>query len=142
MLLDLTSLERAVGALSEAVLESRSEDSMAGLNAVQRRVFVAGVVQSFEFTYELCWKFIKRWLALNVGAVYVDGVTRKELFRMAAEQRLIDDVVAWWAHHKSRNLTSHTYDEEIAQEVFAQATRFLPDAEALLAALRARNDDA
>ena len=141
MTLDLNSLVRAVRALTDAVTAAHDDDAMARLSVVQRRVFIAGVIQSFEFTYELSWKFIKRWLAMNVGAVYVDGVSRRELFRMAAEQRLIEDVQAWWAHHKTRNLTSHVYDEEIAQEVFEEASRFLKDAQALLLALEARNDE-
>ncbi len=139
-MLDLNSLERAVGALEEAVAETHDQRAMGRLSEVQRRIFIAGVIQSFEFTYELSWKFIKRWLDMNVGAVYVDGVSRRELFRIAAEQRLIDEVEVWWDHHQTRNLTSHVYDEEVALEVFERATRFLVDAQSLLSRLRARND--
>ena len=42
----------------------------------------AGVNQNFKVTYELCWKFTKRWRENNIGATYVDGVTRRELFRL------------------------------------------------------------
>ena len=43
----------------------------------------AGVIQNFAFTYELCWKFMKRWIEENVNSEIVDGVTRRELFRKA-----------------------------------------------------------
>ena len=54
----------------------------------------AGVIQNFEIAYEQSWKMMKRWLEDSVGATYVDGVTRRELFRLAAEHRLITDVDA------------------------------------------------
>ena len=83
---------------------------------------------------------MRRWLAENVGRVYVDGISRRELFRLAAEHRLISDVEAWWDYNRARNLTSHIYDEEVADEVFQAATQFLENAQLFLAALEERND--
>ena len=79
------------------------------------KVCRAGVIQTFEFTYELCWKFMKRWLAENISPMAVDGIPRKELFRLAAESRLIADFNAWNDHHRARTLTSHTYDQRTAE---------------------------
>ncbi|HEY85514.1 MAG TPA: nucleotidyltransferase [Chloroflexi bacterium] len=141
MLLDLSSLQKSVDALAGAMIEVGNSQFMNELSSRQQTIVQAGVIQHFEFTYELCWKFMKRWLQENVGRVYVDGVSRRELFRIAAENRLIDDVDAWWAYHKARNLTSHIYNEEVADDVFAVSEEFLPQAQALLKALEARNDD-
>ena len=99
----------------------------------------AGVIQQFEVAYEQSWKMMKRWIEENVGAETVDGVPRRELFRRAAESRLIDDVEHWMRFHRARNETSHTYSSETAEEVYALSLAFLATAEALLAALRARN---
>jgi len=140
MPLDLGSLRDAVSALRAAVEESSSDLFMCSLTERQAKVMKAGVIQSFEFTFELCWKFMKRWLEANLGSVYVDGVPRKELFRLAAEHRLIADVERWFAYQKSRNVTSHTYEANVAEEVFAAASRFLEDAQSLLAELEQRND--
>ncbi len=101
----------------------------------------SGVIQNFEVAYEQCWKMMKRWLESNVGAVEVDGVTRQELFRMAAEHRLINDVPLWMSFHKARNETSHTYDGEVAAEVMETAVRFLPQAKMFLKILEKGNGE-
>ena len=140
MALDLSSLNKAINALDYAVGEAHNDEFIDSLTSQQQDIIRAGVIQHFEVTYELCWKFMQRWLAENVGRVYVDGLSRRELFRLAAERRLISDVEAWWGYHRARNLTSHIYDEDVAEEVFQTATQFLSDAQAFLAALTKRND--
>ena len=67
-------------------------------------------------------------------------MTRRELFRLAAENRLIDDVEQWMRYHEARNLTSQIYQPEIAQRVYNIAHDFARDAARLLAAFEARND--
>lgn len=90
-------------------------------------------IKRFEFTYELCWKFIQRHLRRQ--SVTPEALTRRDLFRDAAALGLIDDPEAWFKFHDARNLTAHTYNEETAKQVYETARRFLPAAEALLAAL-------
>jgi nucleotidyltransferase substrate binding protein (TIGR01987 family) len=140
MALDLSSLKKAVSALAAALARSDDAQLMDKLDHVTRNTIQAGVIQHFEFTYELCWKFIKRWLEVNVTATAADGVTRRELFRMGAENRLIDDVDQWMQYHEARNLTSHTYQPEIAEKVYGTCHEFARDAARLLAALEKRND--
>jgi uncharacterized protein with HEPN domain len=72
--------------------------------------------------------------------VYVAGVSRRQLFRLSAEHRLIGDVDRWMEYHDARNETAHTYNENTAEDVFETAHRFLADAQGLLEALEARND--
>lgn len=140
MPLDLTSLQKAVTALEEVLAQSDDEPFMAGLNRVARNAIKSGVIQHFEFTYELCWKFMKRWIEMNVSPGMADGVTRRELFRLAAEQRLIGDVEQWMRYHDARNLTSHTYEPAVAEEVYTVAQGFAVDARGLLTALECRRD--
>ena len=140
MALALGSFEKAVSALAAVLAKSDDVDFMNSLDEVARNAIKAGVIQHFEFTYELCWKFMKRWLETNISAGIADGVTRRELFRLAAENRLIDDVEQWMRYHEARNLTSHTYQPEIAQRVYNTAHDFARDAARLLAALEERND--
>ena len=140
MPLELESLENAVAALNEVVTRSSDTRFMETLDRVTRNAFIAGVILHFEFTYELCWKFMKRWIDLNVGTTVVDGVTRRELFRHAAEQRLITDVEQWMRYHDARNRTSHTYQSAVAEQIFTITPAFTADAMRFLEALAQRND--
>ena len=140
MTLDLSSLKKAVNSLETALGFAASKDQLAGLTKDQKDVIRAGAIQNFEFTYELCWKFMKRWLENNLGSAYVDGIPRKELFRIAAEHQLITSVNHWIKYHDARNETAHTYDEDKAREVFEAAKKFLTDARELLQNLEVKND--
>lgn len=140
MALELSSLRKAVKALNEVLAKSRDSALMETLDDVTRRAVKSGAIQHFELTYELCWKFIKRWLEMNIGPNAAEDVTRRELFRHAAENRLIDDIEQWMRHHDARNRTSHAYDAEVAESIYQAAHAFAGDAVRLLEALEARND--
>ncbi len=134
-MLELTSFRKAVYLLKESMDWYRDESTVA-----PREILRDSVIQRFEYTYELAWKMMKRWLEINIGASYVDGISRKELFRMAAEQRLIDDPVKWFEYHEARNQTSHIYDESIAQDVFNVVGSFLDDVEKFFKTLEKHNN--
>ena len=136
MALDLSSLQKAVDSLQRAINVANGDEA----DKDKVEVVKAGVIQNFEFTYELCWKFMKRWLEVNGEGASVDGVTRKELFRIAAERRLIDNIEAWFVYTESRNETAHTYDPETAADVFESAKSFVGDARLLLNRLKEKND--
>jgi len=142
MPLVLDSLVKALRSLENAI-EFYDSSACSELPEERRDTIRAGVVQCFEYSYELCWKFIKRWLDENLGRIYTDGVSRRELFRRAAESLLIEEVQSWMDHHRARNLTnltSHTYNLETAEEVLAGARDFLDDARRLLARLESENN--
>ena len=139
MPLDLSSLQKAVESFDRS-LDVAAKDKLESMPADYQEVIKAGVIQNFEFTYELCWKFMKRWLETNLSPMIADGVTRRELFRLAAESRLIEDVEQWMIYHDARNQTAHIYDPKIAREVYETARGFVTDAARLLQALEARND--
>jgi len=140
MSLDLTALQKGCFSLEEAVAIACDKDFINGLSHSQQKLIIAGVFKNFEFTYELSWKFIRRWLSENLGSIQVDGVTRRELFRLAAEHQLIDDVDEWMYYHAARNQTLHIYDEKIAQEIFETSKQFTHLATRLLKTLQMRND--
>lgn len=76
-----------------------------------------GLIQSFEYTHELAWNTLKDFLE-NQGVQPLYG--SKDTTRSAFKTGLIDDGEVWMEMIRSRNLTSHTYNQDIADEI-AQA---------------------
>ena len=74
-----------------------------------------GIIQRFEYTHELAWNVMKDFL-LEIGDVTLYG--SKDATREAFKTELIKDGDVWMEMIKSRNKTSHTYNEEIAQEIY------------------------
>ena len=140
MPLELDSLRKSVAALVDLLAVSEDDPRMGQLSEVERNGIRSGVIQNFEVTYELSWKLMTRWLNTYIGTGVADGVTRRQLFRLATENRLIPDVDLWMQHHDARNATSHIYDEEKAALVYRATRDFAHDARRLLEALDARND--
>ena len=140
MILDLSSLKKAIDSMDRALGFANQRMNKKNLQQGEIEVLKAAIIQNFEFTYELCWKFMKRWLETNLTPGLMEGVSRRQLFRYAAENRLILDIDTWVGYHELRNKTSHTYDSEVADEIFASAGGFLQEAKSLLSAIEERND--
>jgi nucleotidyltransferase substrate binding protein (TIGR01987 family) len=138
-MLELSSLKKAIQALERSVKVSKIKESSNLAPADEKEVVRAGVIQNFEFTYELCWKFMKRWIEEHVSVGIVDGVTRHELFRVAAENRLLENVEEWMDFHQARNKTAHIYDEATAGVVYQAALKFLSAAQVFQKNLESRN---
>lgn len=73
-----------------------------------------GFIKAFEFSHELAWKTLKDFLE-NRGNTGIYG--SKDATKKAFASGLIDDGEIWMQMIKSRNLTSHTYDENTANEI-------------------------
>ncbi len=89
-----------------------------------------GVIQRFEFTMDTSRQLLVRVLREVFGIEEANA--RKDTFREAAKLGLVADAESWMAHMAARNRTSHTYDSKIAEQVFAQVPRLLPDVRDLL----------
>ncbi len=73
-----------------------------------------GVIQSFEYTHELAWKTLKDFL-LSRGTGDLFG--SRDVVRESFQLGLIENGEIWMEMIKSRNLTSHTYNEATADEI-------------------------
>jgi nucleotidyltransferase substrate binding protein (TIGR01987 family) len=98
-----------------------------------------GVIQRFEYTMDLAWKFLQRYLKVDLQIDISVIRSKKDIFREAARLKLIDDAASWFEHYEARNSTSHEYDQETAKKVYAQALVFLPDVKKLIAVLKDAN---
>lgn len=103
-------------------LNERIADFLKGVHQLERAVaqpfdeFVRdAVIQRFKFCYELAWKMLK----LRLEQEGIDAHTPRQALREALQAGLVDDGNLWSEIQRYRNLTSHTYDERLAEEVYA-----------------------
>ena len=102
------NFSRAYSLLSEA-LEREIED----LNQLERE----GVVQRFEYTFELAWKTLKDHL--ECSGVILNPVTPRNIFQEATSAGLVMDSQVWEDMIKDRNKMSHRFDCDLFEEVLA-----------------------
>lgn len=92
-------LERAVNLSNERALTELEEQ---------------GMIQAFEYTHELAWKMLKDFLEEKGNSELFGS---KDTTRLAFKLELINDGEVWMDMIKSRNLTSHTYNEDTAKSI-------------------------
>lgn len=110
--LSLTKLADALAALEIAVAKPIEEDRMS----------IDATIQRFEFTIELFWKLLKAILEQKGIEVQYP----RDVMQQAYQGQLIDDEDMWIAMLKDRNLTSHTYDKKLADDIFKRIHHYLP----------------
>jgi len=77
-----------------------------------------GLVKSFEYTYELAWNVLKDLLeAQGISGMIGSRGAIKEAFKQKLLGDSEEDGLIWMAMIKSRNQTSHAYDETIIKEI-------------------------
>jgi nucleotidyltransferase substrate binding protein (TIGR01987 family) len=138
--LDLTALKKAVASLEGSLALVGNEDWFYEQSQIAQDTFIAGVIKNFEFVYELSVKMMKRRLELDsISSSEIDAMNFRDLLRTAAETGLISVVEHWFKYRDMRNITSHTYDHEKAQQVYEDTKFFINDAVSLLKTLEGRN---
>ncbi len=99
----LHSFERAHGQLLRALAQPKDE-------------FVRdAAIQRFEFTFELFWKTLQAYCRQQGLEAHSPRASLREAFRMY----LLDDDPRYMAMLESRNLASHTYEEALAEALYA-----------------------
>ena len=131
--LNLAPLENAVSRLTEGLARYEKD-----ITDTQIR---DGLIQRFEFSYEISHKMLKRHLeAVSPTPEQFDAMAFADLIRSANEQGLLlGDWSSWKIYREMRSKTSHTYYEEIAIEVVQGIPAFLEEARHLLKQLQERN---
>lgn len=112
-----SNYRKALGKLRETVNYIQNEVENKETPSVLDNIVKQGLIQSFEYTHELAWKVIKDYF-IDQGNPNITG--SRDATREAFQLRLISDGEAWMDMIKSRNLTSHTYDEDTANHIYQQ----------------------
>ena len=131
--LDLNPLLNAVNRLSEGL--TRYEKDIADTQIRD------GLIQRFEFSYEISHKMLKRYLeAVSPTPEQFDAMAFADLIRSGNEQGLLlSDWSQWRIYREMRSKTSNTYDEDVAIQVVQGIPAFLEEARHLLKQLQERN---
>lgn len=102
-------------------LEERRSDYLKALTQLEKAAqqpkdeFLRdSVIQRFEFTHELAWKLLR----LRLEREGIITRTPRETLQEALQAGLIDNGNLWSDMQKMRNLTSHTYKEKLAEDVY------------------------
>lgn len=85
-----------------------------GLDTAKTQLEIDGVLQRFEFTFELSWKTIQEYAKYH-GIIVASP---RESFRIAGDLGLIDQVEIWLEYLEERNKTTHIYDAKMAKSIF------------------------
>ncbi len=100
----LAKLKQAVEIVSQQIDRDEAIDDL----------LKEGLIQRFEYTHELAWKVMKDYAEYQG---YTDVKGSRDAFRKAFEMGLIGDK-RWMESIEDRNLTSHNYDDEVAEDIY------------------------
>ncbi len=110
------SFQKAFLLLERAVRETDQRE----LNELEKQ----GLIQRFEFTHDLAWNVLRDYFAYQ-GNPDITG--SRDATREAFNKGLVTDGEGWMEMIQSRNQSSHTYNEEIAQEILSKIVqRYYP----------------
>jgi len=106
-----------------------------------QNTLIAGVIQNFEFVYELSIKMLKRQMEVeSASPEEIDFTSFRGLLRTEVEKGLVQNIDVWFEYRQMRNITSHTYDHEKAQQVYEMTIGFLQSARELLNKMEQRDE--
>lgn len=104
LLLKWEDYHKALHRLEIALTKTLDEDDL----------YLDATIQRFEFTFELAWKLMKAVLEYEG----IEATSPRSSIREAWKQHIIGDAEKWLDMQVKRNLSSHTYNEETAQDIY------------------------
>ncbi|MDR1104158.1 MAG: nucleotidyltransferase substrate binding protein [Endomicrobium sp.] len=133
MKLDLSPFENALVSLNEAIEKFHEDES--------DKFIRDSVIQRFEYTYEVSYKMLRRFLQLSeYSEGSFDEFVFADVIRTANERNLLlGNLESWIEYRKMRNITSHSYNEEKANAIVSVVPSFAKEAEFLLNKLKEKS---
>lgn len=108
------------------LLRDGLEPGAARLSPLERE----GIIQRFEYTFELAWKTLKDFLESE--GIVISPATPRQVLKEAFRARVLADGQVWIDMLDHRNLLSHTYDARRFEDAtVAIERRYLPALDAL-----------
>jgi nucleotidyltransferase substrate binding protein (TIGR01987 family) len=103
-------------------IENRPELSSSDIESIQE-----SCIQRFEFCFDMLWKHLKKYLKDFTGLPEIPNSPRP-IFRIALDNKVIEDFETWDNYNQKRNDTSHDYSEAKASETIHVIPSFIQDA--------------
>ncbi len=116
----LAAFEAALARLEDALKQPKTEWTR------------DAAIQRFEFTFELAWKNVMRF-ARREG---LQLASPRQAWRAALQLGWIGDDEIWLDMLEDRNRSSHTYNEQTAEEIFSRLPRYYTALTQLLGQLK------
>lgn len=113
----LRKLSQAVEYIKHNIIDEDEPIDNSDLGYVLDEMIKGGLIQRFEYTHELAWNVMKDYATFQ-GNSNVGG--SRDATREAFQLKLVSDGKVWMDMIGSRNKTSHTYNEETADEIFSK----------------------
>lgn len=111
------ALDKLTAAIEYIKSNSKEGNGFTSSDNVLDDIIKEGLIQRFEYTHELAWNVMKDFLE-DKGGIKLYG--SRDATREAFQAELIYKGDLWMDMIKSRNKTSHTYNEETAKEIFTK----------------------
>ena len=130
---NITALENA---------ENRLQEMLARYNKEHEHEAVRdSVIQRFEFTYSIALKTLRKYFIERAFVLEeVNQMSFNEMIRTASQLNLlVSNLEKWIVYREMRNMTSHTYDEEIALQVVSIIPDFSKEIAYLITRLKESN---
>lgn len=122
----MTKLETVTEEFTKAVVR------LAEALAQPKNEFIRdSVIQRFEFSVELSWKTARKIMGTGTTAP-------KDVVREMSQAGYISDIDIWLKAIDMRNMSSHTYKENLAEQVYNFAKSFLPELQDLVQYLNSK----
>lgn len=109
----LDKMEKSVEYIHQNMDDEALDDK--NIDLVLDEMIKEGLIQRFEYTHELAWNVMKDYAEYQ-GNTAVGG--SRDATREAFQLMLITNGDVWMDMISSRNKTSHTYNEETANEIY------------------------
>lgn len=113
----LDKLQQSVEYIEHNIVDKNEPSEDVDLDTVLNEMIKEGLIQRFEYTHELAWNVMKDYAEYQ-GNTSIGG--SRDATREAFKLQIISNGDVWMDMIASRNKTSHTYNEDTANEIYTK----------------------